>query len=110
MTPAQDGRDPLGPPQTLLEEALRTAVFTAEDLDQAYADGREDLASVLAELIEQSDFEITNHDILRFVEAEIGFSGDDIDVPRGTRDPSWHQALWADDPALLQCAEKEPYV
>ena len=63
---------------------LSTAVFTAEDLDQAYADGREDLATKLIELIRQADFEISSHTIAQFVESEIGYSED---AARWTRVP-----------------------
>lgn len=42
--------------------------------DQIYADGKEDLAQKLLELIRQSDYSITLLDVEAFLEAEIGWN------------------------------------
>ena len=48
--------------------------FTLADLERAYADGVEDLADKVIELIFQSDYEIDLREIVEFCETEKGFN------------------------------------
>lgn len=79
---------------TPLFEELDAARFTFVEMDNAYQDGIEDLADKVIELVQQSDFTLTLEDLVQFLEAEKGFSGDLMNLrelrvkdPTGYSDP-----------------------
>jgi restriction endonuclease Mrr len=78
-------------------QELEDASYTWQDMDQAYQDGREDLADQMLELIQQSDYEITLEEMVRFLEAEKGYH-EDTPHPASLKDPSEWVFLWADPP------------
>jgi len=58
-------------PDDIVEVASATS-FSLADLERAYADGVEDLADKVIELVYQSDYEITLQEVIDFCEAEKG--------------------------------------
>lgn len=47
--------------------------YERQELNRAYDDGKEDLAYKIIELIEGYDYAIPNEELIRFLEAEIGY-------------------------------------
>jgi hypothetical protein len=68
-------------------------------LDRAYADGREDLAYKIVELLRAYDYEFDNYDLEEFLEAELGYTPEDL--------PSYPEQLAAMQNTLREMNDRD---